>query len=451
MKIDKKTLIQYVVLILLVLGAAYYFLFYSPSKARQAELELELTAKQDEWNSIQMRLATEGQLDAAILDASDTIENLSERMFVNIEQEDALKLSNDLNKKGKIVFDNVTFSESYDEDLNTKIVDETLSFTADYYDVMDYMKYIRKYRKNIAILSTNLDVVEFDNMDEENLVADVNEDITEDGEVVEVSEQGVDSESEQEDAESESDFEKPPVANLVVSMSLRYRSVPYLEQLGVAKTELLKDIKSKRDLAKGPFNQYNEYKAMMAEKDAVKEIEGKKEDSLVEIEMKQPREFVYDFEDGNFFFVGSSEDIVGSSLRSVIRMNGSFASDLNFDFISPREYNCANLVFENDIILNRKPESVVMNVYAFNQSDHKIGLILLDSVGNEYKVEFAGAVDWTEWKELKAALPEEALCPLKIQRVYVEGIGYEQICKGRYLFDLIELEYPLPQKEQEQE
>ncbi len=479
MRQDRKTLIQYLILAVLILGTAYYFLFYSSFQGRKAELELQLSEKQAEWSSIVSRLAKENAIDEAILSNSEKIEKLSKKMFVNIEQEEALKLTNMLNKKGKLVFDTVTITEEFDSDLGTKILNETITFTADYDDVIDYLKYISSYNKNIAIVSANLDVSNIEGTLSIITEADIDsaemmevedgelseaidikdeeiesvEEITEEPSVEETVVVDDDSESAEENAETSEEFEmfdaeggllsiSDSTTRLDVQLELKYRALPTLEELGVERVKLLNDIVNNRDADKGPFHMYPEYIIAKAAKEKEKETSHKNDDG----KEYKPREAVLGFEGGQFFFVGSTPEMTGTALRSVIRIGGSYSADLNFDFLSPRDYNCANLVFEEDIFLQKQPESLVMQVYAFEVSDHKIGVVLVDSVGREYKVAFTDIVDWTEWKELKASLPDGISYPAKIQRIYVEGVGYDQKTRGRYLFDTMEVEYPLPEK-----
>ncbi len=476
MRQDRKTRIQYLLLIVLIVGAAYYLLFYSPYQGKKEELEILLLEKQTEWGTIAARIAQEASIDEEILSNNEKIEKLSKKMFVNIEQEEALKLTNMLNKKGKLVFDTVTLTEEFDTDLGMKILDEKISFTAHYEDVMEYLNYIAGYNKNIAVMAADMNVRRIDEVvgvldATPGLLTEIKNDENSDGvEGTETEAQDKEEEAEEPAAEggsesSEETIEKEyeeavnedgevvvleaSVAKVEVELQLRYRALPSLQELGVERTALLNDIVNNRDEKKGPFHMYPEYVIAKAARE--KEREKTEEESKEEAKEYKPRASVLGFENGHFFFVASAPDISGTALRSVIRIGGSYSADLNFDFLAARDYNSVSLVLEDDVFIQQQPESLVMQVYAFEVSDHKIGVVLVDSAGREYKIPFATSVSWTEWKELKTSLPDSVSYPAKVQRIYVEGVGYDQKTRGRYLFDMMEVEYPLPEKEQDKE
>lgn len=462
MKLEKKTLIQYIVLVLLVLGVLYYFFFYSPTQKRIAALEEEEAMLQNELEEKRMRLLREKPLVEQVMASQENIDKMSERMFVDVEQEEALKIANVLNEKGKLVFDSVSLSESYDEQTGIKVVSQQLNFNAGYYDLMEYLRSIRKYDKNIAITGARLNNQKYSSLQN---IEEIEEAVREEIEAYGYWE-GSDQEGEGEDSEEAGEDKSKDKASsgklddeeavLDVVLSLSYRSLPALgaPDLDKKDKELLTAVKSKRDLAKGPFSRYDEYMVALrrrVEEEAASRLRPSSSSvtelvmpSTVDYETYRPRSMVIDFEDGAFYFVGSNVNMSGSVVRSKVRQSGGFSADMDFNFLQAREYNCANLVLEGDYMLNVQPEYLVMQVYAFEASNHAIGIVLLDSSGKEYRVTLAQKVDWTEWKELSVKLPEGISYPCKIQRIFVEGIGYEQKINGRYLFDMLEAEYAIP-------
>ncbi len=488
MKIDKKTMVQLVVLFALLIGAAYYFLYYAPANERIAALGADKAVKEDELMQKQMKVAVETDLDNRILEASDYIEKIGGVIFVDVKPEDALRIAGKLNKGGRIVFDSVNTSQISDAEAQSFEIQQQLSFTADYYDVMEYMRSVRKFDKRIAISSGSFSLLEYDDLEAgaEGAAADADSAAAGDtaGESAESESEGTSSAdgggteggenggtegesseggTEGEDGSEAEGTEKGLSASreksykLVVNLVLNYRSLPMLEQFGNRDEQLIKDIKSKRELAKGPFSKYADYiAALQLEKERQSaantteaitftfnnvENDGSADGGY---ESYNPRSVVNGFDDNAFFFVASDPDTKGSVTRSLIRKNGSHSANLLFDFITAKESNVVSVVFEKEQRLDVQPANIYMQVYAFESSNHSIGMVLLDSAGREFKVTLAEAVDWVEWNEISAPLPEGITYPCVVQRIFVEGVGYGQKTTGRYIFDQLEVDYPQP-------
>lgn len=161
-------------------------------------------------------------------------------------------------------------------------------------------------------------------------------------------------------------------------------------------------------------------------------------------ETYRPRVQIYGFEDGAYFFVGSDPDTDGDVTRSRIHVAGGYAADMQFDFIKPRAVNEANLVFDTrSVMIEKSATHLGMWMYAYSASDHVVGAVLIDATGKEYRLDFASAVDWVGWKQIEAELPATVNYPCKVQRIYVVGNGYEQKVSGKYLFDQLQISYPV--------
>lgn len=483
MKIDKKTLFQYIFLAFLVVGVAYYYFFYAPIEKRISDLESEKTVKEQELQTKQMQALKERGLDDQILAANKSIEEIDRRIFVDLSQAEALMILTELNQKGRLVFDAVQLSENVAsiDTAEFRDVDLRLDYMGDYYDVMTFMRGIRKYEKNISLLNASFEVSKFRALEEieaeyseeaaqayEQNYLTLNGGEAEEGfedEAVEDSgeeqggESGETSGEESEDVASNTK-KRPKIANLMVNMSLRYTSVPRLAELGWKDRELIRSIKSQRELAKGPFNIYPDYlQAIRVQKDAERrEQEIAKQSSAIadigkEIDKQEPskqRTLRHSFEDGTYFFVGSDKKMDGEISNSVVAKNGIYSADFKFDYMFLRPVNSASLVFTKPQMLYSPAESIVLQVYSYEFSGHEIGVVIKDSMRKEHKVVLSPSVDWVEWKELSADLPQEIAYPCLIQRIYVEGKGREQRRMGRFLFDQLELEYPAEEEKESQ-
>lgn len=477
MKIDKKTLLQYIVLALMVVGVAYYYFFYAPIEKRIAEYETEKTAKEQELQEKQLQAVKERSLDDQILAANKSIKEMDKSIFVDLSQPEALVILSELNKKGRLVFDSVTFTENSGsgEESDFNDVELRLEYTGDYYDIMSFMRSVRKYEKNISMLNANFEVSKFQ------AIADLEAEYADREAVasyIEMStvrkdpEEGFDDEMEDEEGSGEESGDEkelpsfPKIANLIASMTLRYTSVPRLAELGWKDREMIKKIQSKRELAKGPFNVYSEYldtvrarkeaerreKEIQKQSNVIREIEkqvdeDKGEDKDNE-EPKNLRVLRYSFEDSGYFFVGSDKKMDGEIVNSVVKTNGVYSADFKFDYLFLRPVNVASLVFTSPQMMYSPAESLVLQVYSYEFSGHEVGIMIKDSMRKEHKVVFSPSVDWVGWKELVAELPQEIAYPCLIQRIYVEGKGREQKRMGRFLFDQLELEYAVEEKEE---
>lgn len=409
MKSNKKNLIIISFLLVIILGLAFDRLYLKPTNRSIDLLEIEKQDKEMQLMEQNTKILSEPNLDSEIMRVNKDLAVLSEPLFVDIKQEEALKITNNLADQN-IIINSVGFIESEDQETGGKIIEESLDIDSDYLSMMRYMGEIRKYNKNIAI--TQLSFVK-------------NSEYLDNGDKDEDKDEGGQEES----------------TKIKTKLVLQYSSVPELRRLGIEDQKLLSDVLSKRDMSVGPFAAYEGYvSAIEIEPETTETTEYNLE---FDYENYIPKTPVYDFEDASSFFVGSQPDIVGHVLRSHTRKSGGYSSDLYFDFITAREYNCANLVFENDrITLSKQPKRLFIQIYAYEASNHSIGVNILDSSGNDYKVYLADGVDWVGWKELSVELPTSIKYPCLVQRIFVEGVGFEQKVTGRYLFDQMEVEFP---------
>lgn len=460
--IDKRTMVLLGFLLAFVLGVAYYFYFYEPYTQSIAALEQQLADEQDKLMKLNTKLATERMLDDSILEVTEHINESSKKMFVDLDQEESLQILTNLNKRG-LIFDSVVFGASENYETGSKFVDQELSFSASYHDIMSLLRKVRKYDKKISVLDASLRISENDfesalaNLDAEgdtwNLdSATSNEEAADtDGESGGESAEGENGEENDADEPTEP---KTPGDTLSAVLRLRFRSMPTLATLGVKQLKLIKEINTSRNLAKGPFAKYDDFiRRALEEKRKEEELAQNSNNPVLpeatsttfDYANYKPRSMVTDFEEGSFFFVGSDPSIGGNVSRSKTRKNGGYSAELAFDFLTPKSYNAAYIVFGNSQLkLHNQPESIVVQTYAYESSNHSIGLIVLDAAGREHRVPLATTVDWTDWKELQADLPDSISYPCVIQRLYVEGVGFEQKTNGKYLFDMMEVEYPAP-------
>ncbi|MDO4800191.1 MAG: hypothetical protein Q4A52_06730 [Bacillota bacterium] len=405
MKASKGSLIFLGVLLVGMLLVVYYMFFYQPAQMLIDQAKLEVEEKKVQLDTMNAKILSEKEIDKQIKEKSEKVRELAKRFFVDLEQEEALEISSgQLNERQQILFDVVTHSEHTSEESSARVIKQNLDYSTDYHTLMEYLRKLRRYDKNIAVRSIALTL---------------NRSV-EDGAIVE---------------------------ELDTQMALDFVVIPSLEALGSKDEILIRDALSGRDLARGPFALYEGYVDPLE-----KQLQTPMPDPSFPDPMfpgptepqvpEKPKYIIYEFEDKDAFFVGSDADIGGSLIRSKSRTSGGFSMDLSFDFFVAKDYNAANLVFgQGMVMLPRNPEKLTMQIYSYENSNHNIGLHLIDGSGKEYNVEVVNKVDWLEWKEVEIKLPEGITYPCVVRRIYIEGIGYSQKLRGRYLFDQMQVQY----------
>lgn len=453
----------YIFLGIIVIALVGYMYVYQPLQEDIAVLKDNIAVQESQLAEMDAKIATETRIDTDIAVKEDEIQKLADRMFVDITQEEALVLSNKLVPNPELIIDTVGFSESPTQDESGNIIVQQVSFSANYMELMDYLRNIRKYKKNIAVTDLNLSRVEFT---PEELVERLKkaEEEKKAEEAAAASDESSEDENEEEAGE-ETDTTSVATRNqndlidddtkLTVNITLEYRTVPSIAgQPGVAGQEqYIAHIAAKRDVAKGLFYEYegfiSEEELKKREEEALRAEQEQLAAQMPSMpymssgmqpqEPEKPRKLIYGFEDTSSFFVGSDLEVRGAVLRSKKAVSGKFSADLTFDFTSPKEANAANLVFGNKgIMIGKQPEAMYIQIYAYENSDHEIGFAILDSAGKEHMVTITAGVGWTEWEELSVDLPATISYPAVIQRIYIKADGYDQKIKGRYLFDQLQ-------------
>lgn len=489
MKVNEKRLVQYGFAVLIAIAFVYYYCFFVPTERRIAEYENEKFLKMKKLDDNLLQAMKEREIDDLILAANRGIEEMDRKVFVNISQAEALMILSELNPDGRLVFDSVSLMEKEETD-STDFYDVSLrvDFTGDFYDVMSFIERIQKYEKNISILGAGFEVSKFHAMD------DIDSDASGSAYLGKSDVSG--------DARGDASGEEGPgvrrgVAKLIVSMRLRFTSVPRLSELGWQDREMIHSIRAQRELENGPFYIYPEYldalrlrkqsennygrqpefekesetvresdssegESQMIDSEAAVVIppgtsetqrqEGRSQDGFIiqrpqysaGFEFQGSRALCQDFEDGGFFFVGSDNQMEGDVSNSVLTMNGNYSADFRFDYMFSRPVNVASLAFIEPQMIQIPAESVLLQVYSYAFTGHEIGIVVIDSLKKEHRIVLSPYVDWVGWKELYSKLPSDMEYPCIVQRIYVEGRGREQTKAGRYLFDQLEFEHGTP-------
>lgn len=393
MNISKRDRNLLVFLAIILLFAAYYFLLMVPTETKIADAEVELEAKRAEKEAIEIKLMAEKSSEQKIKDLDKKIGELADQYYGNLTQEEmlmqvaAFKENLDMDFSGLKLLDYPTEDGAIEYKAD-------VAFSTDYRSLLYYLTNVKMHDKNISVSSLKLD--------------------------------------------------SDPEEGLSGNMVLGFNAIPLMSEYMEPVTPLVTydDSESLKNFFDGPFVPYEGFKVVEEEPEVFEpEVEEVYE---VDYEDYRPKTMIYSFEDGSSFFVGNKPEIIGTLTRSRNQIVGGYSADLTFDFIRARDYSEANIVFDQTLVmLNKQAEYIGMWVYAYEASDHAIGVVIKDAKGKEYKVEIASQVDWTQWEEIETELPVEISYPCKIERIYIEGIGYEQKVTGRYLIDKLQVSYPI--------
>lgn len=120
----------------------------------------------------------------------------------------------------------------------------------------------------------------------------------------------------------------------------------------------------------------------------------------------------------------------------VFRGNG--AARLEYDFTKTTQTRAGYGNFEGGLLLPADALGLGLWVYG-NNSGHWLRARITDGSGSEKLVDFAGDIDWTGWKHLKASIPSGLKQPLTLSDIYVVEPESGTQGKGVLYFDELTL------------
>lgn len=405
MKISQRDRLLLIFLAVILILAGYYFFLLVPQENNIENLKTDLAFKEATKNEIELKFASEKNLDTRIETLEDEIEKNSQNYFSSLTQEETLMIVDKFSEGLTVSFSDLQFANTEPEDSKIIQTSANLQFNSNYESLMAYLRNSRTFEKEVIVKEVNI----------QNNLAD----------------------------------------GLSGSIQLEFDSIPSIEAYAIPYKKLVTTQFNTRDILLGPFAPYDNF-VVVEPTEATSEVviddgsvypnypEYPTDETDVDYTDYRPKTQIYGFEDGANFFVGNSEDVTGFVTRSKTKIAGGYSAELNFDFGNARDFSEANVVFDtNPIIITRQADYLGLWVYAYEASNHSIGAVIIDSKGKEYKVEFVDNVNWTQWKEIEAEMPVEISYPCMIQRIYVDGVGYDQKLQGKYLMDQLEVSYPV--------
>lgn len=395
MKLSSRDKHLLVLLAAVLLATAYYYLGFLPLEQKINDKKEEVAVAEVKKNEINGKLVLETTLEDAIKGIDLQIKRWGFEYYTELQQEETLMIISDVAKSLSINMEQLSFTKLINP--TTQVVHAIqVNFNGEYKEFLALLRGIRNHPKKIFVRNLNLT-----------------------GSLTDEVVKG--------------------------TIGLEFNVMSSIDKFSSEDVQWVKEQQNTRDLAQSPFVPYSDFVVQSRDKvvpDETPVVEPPTDNG--EQSVYRPKIKVYGFEDGSPFFVGSDPTIMGSIERSKQAIEGQYALSLYLDFYNEREYSEASVVFDFDtVILNRQPEFIGLWVYAYEGSNHNIGLELMDSAGKTFKVQLTEGVDFTQWKELEASIPLGVSYPCKVNRIYVEGVGYGQKLLGKYLFDQLQVSYPV--------
>lgn len=123
------------------------------------------------------------------------------------------------------------------------------------------------------------------------------------------------------------------------------------------------------------------------------------------------------------------------------KKEGANALSLQYDFTGTKGTSASYAVTDS-IKMNVRPERLGLWVYS-DGANHWLRASIHDGTGKEYTIDFTeqGGLNWTGWKYVTATLPETAVSPISVKKLYVAEPSDSNKNKGTIYFDRMIADY----------
>lgn len=143
-------------------------------------------------------------------------------------------------------------------------------------------------------------------------------------------------------------------------------------------------------------------------------------DSYIQVSTGYNKVILESFERNNGSFLPYPAEVTGSYNLSPKKKEGNFSGKLNYDFTNISGSKAAYIVFnDTSLAMKERPEKLGLWVYGDKGNSHWLRGKLKDSAGNSFNLTFARNVDWDGWRFVEAAIPNNAVAPLNLERLYL--------------------------------
>ncbi len=143
-------------------------------------------------------------------------------------------------------------------------------------------------------------------------------------------------------------------------------------------------------------------------------------DSYIKVSTGYHEQILDDFERQRGEFVSYPSTIKGAFYLSYNAKKGKRSGQLSYDFTNIDSSKATYIVYNGKgLPLTEKPDKIGLWVYGDNGNSHWLRGKLIDSSGESYNITFARNVDWKGWKFVEASIPDNAVAPLNLERLYL--------------------------------
>ena len=138
--------------------------------------------------------------------------------------------------------------------------------------------------------------------------------------------------------------------------------------------------------------------------------------------------------DGITTSVYPRESVGGSVSLDPDSKVGASSLKLNYDFTQTSSTRAFYAILGSGMKLEGNPTGVGLWING-NSDQTWVRGDITDANGKEFKLDFAKFVDWTGWKNVSAAIPEDAVRPLTLKRIYAAQIDPNNLHFGEMKLD----------------
>ena len=137
------------------------------------------------------------------------------------------------------------------------------------------------------------------------------------------------------------------------------------------------------------------------------------------------------------------KDIEGiAGISKAVVSDGVSSLGLSYYFKEAEYTQAAYLDFAAPIKINGTPKALKLSIKC-NGSGQWVRGKIKDANGTEFVIEFTQNVDWTDWKDMTANIPSEAVYPITLNTIYVAALSNTNTNQQVMYFDNLRGEYPI--------
>lgn len=438
MKLSKKELRLVAVMLIVLIGAAFYFFIYQ-------NLEKELVAARQskeeaaqKISDIEARLAKKDDYDQVIRDTDQSIKKLSPRYYGELNQDTFVMIVNEITKASQL---DVKSMDLTNNQINISELlrqadmmppDGQLSFSVK----PDTEQFILTDQVLSEEIILNSALVNFNgSYDQLNSFLDMISDYPK--RVV------VDSMS----------LTRAGDDNITGTMSLGAMNVPSLDAF--IDDNYLSNyfvINSFRDDRSNIFQPYDYYSSI---NNAIENSDGYVGNNFLDFDIgtnsqngsdaevtatssviTEPTVQIATFNGSNYFFVGGDTQIRGSATTSNESRNGSKSIKVNYRFADYNRVNQANVAFVEQALMNTQlARSLRLTVKDYAAKNNALKIVLVDAKAQRYNLTFTLKTEYLGWQYFYTEIPAGVSYPFMVQRIYVQGEGIDQQIEDTFYID----------------